>query len=83
MCKEGTSSEKMPPADWPVGKSVRCFLNGCGRAQPIVAHATPEQMVLGVIKKQAEAAMKSNPVISIPSWSVSGPAPHSCLKFLP
>ena len=25
--EEGTSAEKMPPSDWPVGKPVRHFLN--------------------------------------------------------
>ena len=39
-----------------------------GRAQPTVGGASPEQMILGCIRKQAEQAMGSKPASSVPPW---------------
>jgi hypothetical protein len=58
-----------------------------GRAQPIVGEVIPGLVVLGSIRKQAEQAMKSKPVSSIPPWPLHRPlSPGSCTalyEFLP
>jgi hypothetical protein len=67
ICEEGTPEKKiekkMPPKDWAVQKPVKMW-----RAQPIVGDAIPELVVLGSIRKQAEQAMGSKPVISLLPW---------------
>jgi hypothetical protein len=54
------------------------------RVQATAGGAICGQVVLGCVRKQAEQAMGSDPVSSIPPW----PLPQltfsgSCLKFLP
>ena len=72
----------MPPPDWPVGKSVGNFLEGCERAQLNVFSATPGLSVLGALRKQAEQAMMSKPVSSIPPWPLLQLLPPgSCPDF--
>lgn len=53
-----TIIEKMPSLDGAVGKPVG----------PIIGGAIPGQVVLGAITKQAEHAMKGEPVSSVPPW---------------
>lgn len=69
--------------DWgsahPAGKPVRQFFirDGCRRAQPTTGGATPSQVVLGCIRRQAEQAVGSQPVhcsmslLQLPSWLLS------------
>jgi hypothetical protein len=42
--------------------------NQCGRVQPTVGSAIPGQVVLGCVRKEAEQAMESKLVSSIPPW---------------
>ena len=70
--EERTSSEELPQLDWPVGMSVVIFLTSdyCGRAQPTVGGTTPEEIVLGYLKKQG---WQDGSVVKSTGCSSSGP----------
>lgn len=80
MWEEGTSTEKMTLADWPVGKPVVHFLNqwlmweGLSHCRGCYLWLVP----LGVIRKQAKQAMKNKSVSSTPAWPL-----HQLLPWLP
>lgn len=56
---EKTSTEELPPFDWPVGVSmggIFLIANWCGRTQPTVGGATFEQGELGCVSKPRGAS---------------------------
>lgn len=63
--------EQMPPSDWPVGKSMGHFLVMTG-----VGGATPGQIIISCIRKQAKQVPGNKSVSSIPPWT-----PGSCPSF--
>lgn len=67
MGEEGTSTEKIFLADWPVAKPIVHFFidDWYERFQITVGSATHGLVVLGAIRKQAEQARRSKPVSSI------------------
>ena len=75
------SIKELPLAYWPIGVSVGLFLFNdlLGRDHPTIA-GTPEQVVLGCIRKQAEKAIESKSVSNILPWSLlQSLPPGSCL----
>lgn len=61
--EEGTSSEELPPSDFPMDKSVDIFLNNdsCERAQSTVFDVTFKQVVLDCIKSNKDVQALNMP----------------------
>lgn len=72
---EGASVAEWPPSGWPVDKSVRHFLDWCGRATPIRGCDISGQVALVGIRKAAECVPGSKPGSIPPPWLL--------LQFLP
>ena len=51
---------------WPCLRGIFLIANRCRRLQPTVGSATLRKAVLGYINKQAEQALRSKPVSSVP-----------------
>lgn len=68
--QEGTSIEELLLSDWPVGKPLGHFFNSwlIAGARTTVGDATPEQVDLGCLWKQAELDLRSRLVSSVPPW---------------
>lgn len=62
-----TSTENIPPPDWPMGKALAIFMidDYCERDHLTMGNETLRLVVLGAIRKLTRKAMKSKSVNSV------------------